>query len=119
MSVVAGAITYLGIGREEDPNFAIKTMIVSAALPGADVEQTLSPKQLSVPVFPVLNTQHQHVRLGVHIHAFSLMPNHFHFLIKTNHTTIAPPQKAHPIGNTAFSKECGNIVLNALILNTF
>lgn len=42
MSIVAGAISYVNIGREEDPDFAIKTMIVSAALPGADVGQTLS-----------------------------------------------------------------------------
>ncbi|SEK18207.1 efflux RND transporter permease subunit [Pacificibacter marinus] len=42
VSIVAGTISYMNIGREEDPNFAIKTMIVSGALPGADVEQTLS-----------------------------------------------------------------------------
>jgi multidrug efflux pump subunit AcrB len=42
ISIVAGAISYVNIGREEDPDFAIKTMIVSAALPGADVGQTLS-----------------------------------------------------------------------------
>lgn len=42
ISVVAGALSYSSIGREEDPSFAIKTMIVSAALPGADVQQTLS-----------------------------------------------------------------------------
>ena len=40
--VVAGAISYVRIGREEDPNFAIKTMVVSASLPGASVEQTLT-----------------------------------------------------------------------------
>ena len=39
--LVAGAIAYVGIGREEDPDFAIKTMVVSAALPGASVEETL------------------------------------------------------------------------------
>lgn len=42
VSVFAGTLAYMNIGREEDPNFAIKTMIVSAALPGADIEQTLS-----------------------------------------------------------------------------
>ncbi|MBK5933050.1 multidrug efflux pump subunit AcrB [Rhodovulum imhoffii] len=42
VSVLAGALAYTGIGREEDPDFAIKTMIVSAALPGADVQQTLT-----------------------------------------------------------------------------
>jgi len=42
VSVLAGAFAYISIGREEDPNFAIKTMVVGAALPGADVEQTLT-----------------------------------------------------------------------------
>ncbi len=40
VSLVAGVMSYVTIGREEDPNFAIKTMIVSAALPGATVEET-------------------------------------------------------------------------------
>src|SRR3978361_262030 len=33
--LVAGAIAYRGLGREEDPPFAIKTMIVQANWPGA------------------------------------------------------------------------------------
>jgi multidrug efflux pump subunit AcrB len=40
--VVAGVMSYVSIGREEDPNFAIKTMIVSAALPGATTAETLA-----------------------------------------------------------------------------
>lgn len=39
VSIVAGALAYATIGREEDPNFAIKTMVISTALPGADVEE--------------------------------------------------------------------------------
>ncbi len=39
--LVAGAYAYVTIGREEDPNFAIKTMVVSASLPGASVEETV------------------------------------------------------------------------------
>lgn len=39
-SVVAGAVSYFNLGREEDPSFAIKTMIVVAALPGATAEET-------------------------------------------------------------------------------
>ena len=31
ISMAAGALAYVSIGREEDPDFAIKTMIVSAA----------------------------------------------------------------------------------------
>ncbi|WP_417435497.1 efflux RND transporter permease subunit [Hoeflea sp.] len=42
VSLVAGIISYVSIGREEDPNFAIKTMIISAALPGADTRETLT-----------------------------------------------------------------------------
>ncbi len=42
VSLIAGAMAYFGIGREEDPNFSIKTMIVSAAMPGADVQETLT-----------------------------------------------------------------------------
>ncbi|MHC0054714.1 efflux RND transporter permease subunit [Actibacterium sp. D379-3] len=42
LSLIAGAVTYLNLGREEDPNFSIKTMIISAALPGADINETLN-----------------------------------------------------------------------------
>ena len=36
---VAGISAYLNLGREEDPNFTIKTMIVAAQWPGASVEE--------------------------------------------------------------------------------
>ena len=42
VSLVAGVLSYVSIGREEDPNFAIKTMIISAALPGATTAETLA-----------------------------------------------------------------------------
>jgi len=42
VSLIAGALAYVGIGREEDPDFSIKTMIITAALPGATVTETLS-----------------------------------------------------------------------------
>ena len=41
VSMVAGTISYLNLGREEDPNFTIKTMIIGAALPGATTQETL------------------------------------------------------------------------------
>ena len=41
VSLVAGAMAYMNLGREEDPSFAIKQMVVSAALPGATAEETL------------------------------------------------------------------------------
>ncbi|MGR3199300.1 MAG: efflux RND transporter permease subunit, partial [Paracoccus sp. (in: a-proteobacteria)] len=42
VSMVAGTISYLNLGREEDPNFTIKTMIIAAALPGATIDETLT-----------------------------------------------------------------------------
>lgn len=39
-SLLAGAFSYVNLGREEDPAFAIKTMVVVAALPGATAEET-------------------------------------------------------------------------------
>ena len=42
VSMAAGVLAYINIGREEDPDFSIKTMIIVAALPGADVQETLS-----------------------------------------------------------------------------
>jgi multidrug efflux pump subunit AcrB len=39
--MLAGALSYLRLGREEDPAFTIKTMVVSAAWPGATIDDTL------------------------------------------------------------------------------
>jgi multidrug efflux pump subunit AcrB len=36
---VAGAFAYMGLGREEDPNFTIKTMIIQARWPGASAQE--------------------------------------------------------------------------------
>ena len=41
VSLLAGIMAYRGLGREEDPPFAIKTMIVSADWPGATVQETM------------------------------------------------------------------------------
>ncbi|MBV8412614.1 MAG: efflux RND transporter permease subunit, partial [Alphaproteobacteria bacterium] len=38
--VVAGALSYLRLGRQEDPSFTIKSMVVFASWPGATVEET-------------------------------------------------------------------------------
>jgi multidrug efflux pump len=38
---VAGIVSYLQLGRSEDPDFTVKTMVVTAAWPGATVEDTL------------------------------------------------------------------------------
>ncbi|NHF73605.1 efflux RND transporter permease subunit [Paracoccus xiamenensis] len=42
VSMLAGAISYANLGREEDPNFTIKVMVISAALPGASIDETLN-----------------------------------------------------------------------------
>ncbi|MBU1304200.1 MAG: efflux RND transporter permease subunit, partial [Alphaproteobacteria bacterium] len=39
---VAGVFSYLNLGREEDPNFTIKTMVIVAEWPGASVDETLN-----------------------------------------------------------------------------
>jgi len=41
ISMLAGLMAYITIGREEDPDFTIKTMVISAALPGATVQESL------------------------------------------------------------------------------
>ncbi|TGE01740.1 efflux RND transporter permease subunit [Methylobacterium nonmethylotrophicum] len=41
VAIVAGAMSYRKLGREEDPAFAIKTMIVQATWPGATIGDTL------------------------------------------------------------------------------
>jgi multidrug efflux pump subunit AcrB len=41
-AIVAGTISFLRLGRAEDPLFTFRTMIVFAAWPGATLEETLS-----------------------------------------------------------------------------
>jgi multidrug efflux pump subunit AcrB len=40
-TVVAGLVSYYRLGRDEDPPFVIKTMVVAAAWPGATIEDTV------------------------------------------------------------------------------
>ncbi len=40
-SIIAGVTAYRSLGREEDPSFAIKTMVVSAEWPGASIDDTV------------------------------------------------------------------------------
>jgi multidrug efflux pump subunit AcrB len=42
IAVVAGVFTYYRLGRNEDPSFIIKTMVVQAAWPGATIDDTLN-----------------------------------------------------------------------------
>ena len=39
--VVAGVLSYVELGREEDPSFSIKTMLVQTQWPGATVDDTM------------------------------------------------------------------------------
>ncbi|OCJ16417.1 ACR family transporter [Rhizobium sp. AC44/96] len=40
LAAIAGVIAYINLGRDEDPEFTFKTMIVSAGWPGGTIEQT-------------------------------------------------------------------------------
>jgi multidrug efflux pump len=42
VAVVAGAFSFINLGRDEDPSFTIKTMLVTAVWPGATLEETQS-----------------------------------------------------------------------------
>ncbi|AUM74764.1 efflux RND transporter permease subunit [Paracoccus jeotgali] len=42
VSMLAGTLSYLNLGREEDPNFTVKVMVIGAALPGASIDETIS-----------------------------------------------------------------------------
>jgi multidrug efflux pump subunit AcrB len=41
LAVIAGVLSYQGLGREEDPSFSIKTMVVQANWPGATLDDTM------------------------------------------------------------------------------
>ncbi|RDJ24050.1 AcrB/AcrD/AcrF family protein [Bosea caraganae] len=42
IAVAAGVLAFVRLGRNEDPSFVIKSMVVSAAWPGATMEDTLT-----------------------------------------------------------------------------
>ena len=39
---VAGVMSYMNLGREEDPSFTVKTMVIAAQWPGATVDETVN-----------------------------------------------------------------------------
>lgn len=41
VSMIAGVMGYRGLGREEDPSFTVKVMVISAAMPGATTDEML------------------------------------------------------------------------------
>lgn len=42
LSAVAGVLSYINLGREEDPDFTIKTMLIQAQWPGASIDEMTS-----------------------------------------------------------------------------
>ncbi|MGH6761632.1 MAG: efflux RND transporter permease subunit [Phyllobacterium sp.] len=40
VAIIAGVFAFVGLGRDEDPTFTIKTMLVTAVWPGATMEET-------------------------------------------------------------------------------
>lgn len=42
LSAVAGILSYINLGREEDPDFTIKTMLIQAQWPGASIDEMTS-----------------------------------------------------------------------------
>lgn len=42
VSMLAGTVSYTRLGREEDPAFTIKVMVITAYLPGATIDETLN-----------------------------------------------------------------------------
>jgi multidrug efflux pump len=40
VAVIAGALSFVNLGREEDPSFTIKTMVIQAQWPGATTKET-------------------------------------------------------------------------------
>ena len=65
VAVVAGALSFLRLGRGEDPAITIRTMIVAAAWPGATVEETL--KQVTERLERTLQeTRHLRPRAQLH-----------------------------------------------------
>jgi multidrug efflux pump len=47
IAVAAGVLSYFRLGRDEDPSFVIKTMVVKAVWPGATTEDTLKTSRSS------------------------------------------------------------------------
>lgn len=54
LSVIAGAYAYWSLGRQEDPNFTLKNMIISAAWPGASAQQMSD--QVAEPIERAIQT---------------------------------------------------------------
>lgn len=74
LSVVAGVLAFVKLGRNEDPAFTIRTMVVAAGWPGATLEETvlqvterLERKLQEVPGLDVLRSYTQPGRTTIFI----------------------------------------------------
>jgi multidrug efflux pump len=65
---LAGGLAYTRLGREEDPAFAIKTMVVQTAWPGATIDDTINlvtdPIEKKLEEVPYLDYVKSYTRPG-------------------------------------------------------
>ena len=71
LSLGAGAMSYLALGRAEDPSFTIKTMVVTAVWPGASAEdmqaQIADPIETRLRTLPNLDYVQSYSRQNVSV----------------------------------------------------
>jgi multidrug efflux pump subunit AcrB len=69
IAVAAGVLAFFQLGRNEDPSFVIKSMVVQAAWPGATMEDTLSQVterlERQLEETPGLDTVRSYTKAGV------------------------------------------------------
>lgn len=68
---VAGAFAYMRLGREEDPAFTIKTMVVQTNWPGATIEDTMNlvtdPIEKKLEEIPYLDYVKSYTKPGISV----------------------------------------------------
>ncbi|ALJ38548.1 efflux RND transporter permease subunit [Azospirillum brasilense] len=68
---VAGGMAYMRLGREEDPAFTIKTMVVQANWPGATIEDTMKlvtdPIEKKLEEIPYLDYVKSYTKPGISV----------------------------------------------------
>ncbi|AZI37721.1 putative efflux system protein [Caenibius tardaugens NBRC 16725] len=68
LAVIAGAYAYWSLGRQEDPDFTVKNMLVSAAWPGASAEemanQVARPIERAIQTLPEVDYMRTNVQPG-------------------------------------------------------
>jgi multidrug efflux pump len=68
LAVLAGVYAYWALGRQEDPDFTLKNMIVSAAWPGASANemagQVAEPIERAIQTLPEVDYMRTNVQPG-------------------------------------------------------